>query len=201
VSGVGDAAPSIGRTPAEWLAWEEEQPERFELLWDEPTLMAGGSDNHDQLTLNLVRALHDAARGKGCSTRSSDIKIELPNGRWAYPDVFVRCGPRSGQERMFDDPSLIVEVLSPTTSSYDLQAKRWAYTEFSSLQHLLFVAQDQVKVEIASRSEDGSWRSVFYTRHDQTIPLPTLDTDLPLAAIYEDVSFAGDEPVAAEAGG
>lgn len=200
---MAEAAPRTKRTPAEWLAWEEQQPERWELIWDEPTLMAGGSDNHNQLTINIVRALYDAARRRGCSTRSSDVKVMLPNGRWAYPDVFVRCGVRTGQEKAFEDPTLIVEVLSPSTSNYDLQDKRWAYAELPSLQHLLFIAQDQVKVEIASRSEDGSWRSVYYTRPDQVIPLPALDAGLPLAAVYEEVAFgaAGADQAGMEAGG
>jgi Uma2 family endonuclease len=190
---MADAAEKRPMSPAEWLAWEERQPERWELLWDEPTLMAGGSDNHNLIALNVATRLREGLRGRGCSVRSSDVKIGLPGGRWTYPDVFVRCGPRTGRETMFDDPVVIVEVLSPGTSNYDLDEKRWAYEEIATLRHLLLVAQDRVKVELATRAADGSWRSVFHTAQNQSLPLEAIDVELPLAAIYEDVTFDGEE--------
>jgi Uma2 family endonuclease len=191
---MASAAPLPRRTPAEWLAWEERQAERWELLGDEPRLMAGGSDNHNQIALNVATALRERLRGGACSVRASDVKVRLPDGRWAYPDVFVRCGPRTGRETLFDDPVVIVEVLSPGTSSYDLEAKRWAYQEIPSLRHLLLVAQDRVKVELASRAADGSWRSVFHTGLDQLLPLEAIGVELPLAAVYADVTFEAEEP-------
>lgn len=189
------AAP---RSPAEWRAWEEQQPERWEFVGDEPTLMAGGTDSHNAIAVNVASWLRERLRGRDCHVRAADVKVDLADGRWAYPDVFVRCGPRTGTETSFGDPLLIVEVLSPHTASYDLQPKRWAYQELASLRHLLFVAADRVKVEHASRAADGSWRSVFYTSLDQLVPLEALRLELPLIRIYEDVPLGVREAGRAE---
>lgn len=177
-------------TPAEWLAWEERQPERYELLWDEPTLMAGGSVRHDDIALNIASALRGSLRGTGCRVNTGDVKVGLPTGRWVYPDLLVRGTPRAGTETVIDDPVVVVEVLSPGTTAYNTTDKRWSYQEVTSLQHLVLVAQDRAKVEVASRAGDGTWRSVFHVGLEGTFRLDALDVTLPLAAVYEDVDLS-----------
>jgi Uma2 family endonuclease len=189
---MAEAAAKVRRTVAEWRAWEESQPERFELLGDEPRMMAGSSDSHNAITLNVASWLRERLRGRDCHVRAADVKVTLPSGRWLYPDVFVRCGPRTGRETAFGDPVLVVEVLSASTAGIDLGAKRWAYQELASLADLLFVASDRVKVEHAVPVGDGSWRSVFYTGLEQVVPLDGLGLALPLAAIYEGVPLEGE---------
>jgi Uma2 family endonuclease len=181
-------APASRRTRQEWLAWEEAQPERYELLWDEPTLMAGGTDRHAGIAVNVAALLRERLRGTPCRVRT-DLKVGLPDGRWVYPDVFVRCTPRGGTETLIDDPVLVVEVLSPGTLIYNTSEKRWAYQGLPSLRHLLVVAQDQAKVEVASRDPDGTWRSVFHIGLDAELHLAAFDINLPLAGIYEDIEF------------
>jgi Uma2 family endonuclease len=182
------------RSPAEWLAWEEQQPERHELLWDEPTLMAGGTDRHAGIAVNVVAFLRDRLRGGPCRVRA-DVKVAISGGRWVYPDAFVRCTPRRGGETIVDDPVVVVEVLSPGTLIYDTNEKRWAYQEIPSLRHLVLVAPDRPKVEVATRAEDGTWRSVFHLGLDAEARLDALGLSLPLAAVYEEV----DLPSAASA--
>lgn len=189
---MGQPAPKVRRTIAEWRAWEEVQPERFELLGDEPRMMAGGTDTHNAIALNVASWLRERLRGRNCHVRASDVKVALPDGRWLYPDVFVRCGPRTGRETAFEDPVLVVEVLSASTAGIDLGVKRWAYQELASLADLLFVATDRIKVEHAVPAGDGSWRSVFYTSLEQAIPLDRLGLALPLSAIYEGVPLEGE---------
>jgi Uma2 family endonuclease len=182
----------IRRTVEEWRVWEQAQPERWELLGDEPRLMAGGSDSHNAIALNVAGWLRERLRGRDCHVRAADVKVVLPSGRWVYPDVFVRCGPRTGRETAFGDPVLVVEVLSASTAGIDLGTKRWAYQELASLGDLLFVATDRIKVEHAVPAGDGSWRSVFYTDPGQVVPLDRLGLALPLAAIYEGVPLEGE---------
>jgi hypothetical protein len=74
-------APASRRTRQEWLAWEEAQPERYELLWDEPTLMAGGTVRHSSITLNIAALLRERLRGGPCRVQA-DVKVGLPDGRW-----------------------------------------------------------------------------------------------------------------------
>jgi Uma2 family endonuclease len=189
---MAEPAVKARRTVAEWRAWEESQPERYELLGDEPRMMAGGTAAHNELAQNIAGWLRERLRGRDCRTFLADVKVVLPSGRWLYPDVFVRCGPRTGRETAFGDPVLVVEVLSASTAGIDLGAKRWAYQELASLADLLFVASDRVKVEHAVPVGDGSWRSVFYTDLEQVVPLDGLGLALPLAAIYEGVPLEGE---------
>lgn len=183
-------------TPAEWLAWEERQPERYELLWEEPTPMAGGSVRHNDIALNMASALRGTLRGTGCRVNTGEVKVSLPTGKWLYPDLFVRCTPRLGTDTKIDDPVVVVEVLSPGTTAYNTNEKRWLYQEVPSLRHLVLVAQDRTKVEVASRDDDGTWRSVFHVGLEGALRLDAIDVTLPLAAIYEDIDFSPPAPSA-----
>jgi Uma2 family endonuclease len=182
------------RTPAEWRAWEERQPEKWEHVLDEPTMMAGGTARHNEIALNIVTALRQRLRGGLCRAYMADLKVVHPSGRWSYPDVVVRCGERLDRETGADDPVVVFEVLSPGTENYDMQAKRWFYQEMPSLRHILFVAQDRIKVEVASLAEDGSWRSVFLTDPTGSAALDAPGLELPLAEIYDDIPFPPPAP-------
>jgi Uma2 family endonuclease len=186
---MASPAPKANLTPAEWRAWEERQPERWELVHDEPTLMAGGTARHNDITINIATALRARLRGKPCRVYMTDLKVLHPSGRWTYPDVVVRCGERLSRETGFDDPVVIVEVLSPGTENYDLQAKRWLYAEMASLKHLVFVAQNRSMVELVTRAEDGSWRSVFLTELTHAVRLDAIGAELSLAEIYDEIPF------------
>ncbi len=188
---MGEPAPRLRRTVAEWRAWEEQQPERYELLGDEPRMMAGGTASHNRIALNVAGWLRERLRGRDCRTFLSDVEVALPSGRWLYPDLFVRCGPWTGRETVFADPVLVVELLSSHTLGVDRGTSRWAYQELASLADLLMVATDRVEVEHAVPAGDGSWRSVFHTDLAQTIRLDGLGLALPLSAIYEGVSLEG----------
>jgi Uma2 family endonuclease len=177
------------RTPAEWLAWEEQQLERYELLWDEPTLMAGVTLNHSRITLNILTYLRSRLRGGPCRV-DADVKVGLSDGRWLYPDAFVHCTPRGGRETLVDDPVVVVEVLSSGTLIYNTNDKRWDYQEIPSLRHLVIVAPDRPKVEVATRGGDGTWRSVFHVDLDAEARLDALDLALPLAVVYDEVDFS-----------
>jgi Uma2 family endonuclease len=196
---MAEPARKSGRTPAEWLAWEEQQPERYELVYDEPHMMAGGSARHADIIGNVFTALRQRLGGGLCRTYVGDLKVLHPSGRWTYPDVIVRCGERLDRETGTDDPVIIVEILSPSTERYDDSTKRWLYQEIPALQHLVLVAQDEAKVEVATRTPDGAWRSVFLRGLDQAIGLEALDVELPLAEVYADVDFGAPGDVAQEA--
>jgi Uma2 family endonuclease len=195
-------AGRLGWTPAEWRAWEETQPERWELVGDEPTLMAGGTPRHNDISGNIYIALRRLLRGRPCRPYMTDVKTIHPSGRWVYPDVVVRCGERLDREPGIEDAVLAIEVLSPGTENHDLDRKRWLYVEMPTLRHVLYVAQDRPMVELYSRSEDGSWRSLYLTGLEGAARIDGLGLDLALAEIYDDIPFpppASAEEAQAEA--
>lgn len=175
--------------PAEWRAWEEKQPERWELVGDEPTLMAGATPRHNDIAINIVTALRRMLRGGPCRAYTSDVKTFHPSGRWAYPDVVVRCGERLDREPGIEDAVVAVEVLSPGTEGYDLDRKRWLYVGMPSLRHVLYVAQDEPRVELYSREADGSWRSVYLSGLEAVARIEALGVELGLAEIYDEIPF------------
>ncbi|MEK0082782.1 Uma2 family endonuclease [Benzoatithermus flavus] len=182
-------AEKLGRTPAEWRAWEEKQPERWELVGDEPTLMAGGTPRHNDITINIVTAFRRMLRGSPCRAYTSDVKTIHPSGRWVYPDAVVRYGERLDREAGIEDAVLAVEVLSPGTESHDTQNKRWFYVEMPTLRHVLYVAQDRPRVELYSRGENGTWQSRSLSGLEAVVRIDTLGLELPLAEIYDEIPF------------
>ena len=183
---------SLSRVPTDlqgFLAWENCQPDRYELIAGAVRPREGGTRAHDLIAVTIGALLH-AAVGRRCYVHGSCLKVVSPDGMVAYPDVLVRCGPLVAEATDCDDPVLIVEVLSLLTRAGALIHKRWAYQAIPSLRHLLYVDAARLKVELATRSEDGSWHSVFLEGPDAIVRLDALHTSLPLAEVYEGTGLA-----------
>lgn len=177
-----------------FLDWEMRQPERFELAGGVVRLMAGGSEDHDRISLNIGAALRVRLRGTPCSAHLSNLKVlSRAANAVMYPDVFVRCGARDGGRAAIEDPVLVVEVLSESTAKHDLTRKRLAYEAMPSLRRIVFVSVDEARLDTRVRAEDGMWRDEAVEGLDASLPLPELGLTLPLTEIYEDseVALAG----------
>src|SRR5438094_8853924 len=100
--------------------------------------MAGASENHDTITVNVTVSLGSQVRGGPCRLSTADMRVHLLEAdRYTYPDVTVVCGERQfadGRRDVLLNPTLIVEVLSPTTEAYDRGEKAAAYRRRESLQ-------------------------------------------------------------------
>ncbi len=95
----------------EFLAWEREQPERYEYAGGVITMMTGGSAAHVTIALNLAITLRHALRGTGCRPFGSDMKV-IANRTVRYPDISVTCRPVDDRDYEISDPVLVIEVLS-----------------------------------------------------------------------------------------
>jgi Uma2 family endonuclease len=149
-------------TSAEFLSWEREQPERHEFFAGEVFLMAGGSPRHNALVASVTAALFSAHRHGVCRVLSADQRIGLPGGNdYVYADVSVVCGPmrlQPGTSDVFENPTLVAEVLSKRTESYDRGLKWDGYQRIVSLRDYLLVSQQRARVEHFQREADGTWR-------------------------------------------
>ncbi|MDW8342665.1 MAG: Uma2 family endonuclease [Geminicoccaceae bacterium] len=173
-----------------FLAWEERQELRYERLGGVVRAMAGGSLRHDRIAGNLRVFLHPHLRRRGCDDFGSDVKVASPRGDVTYPDLSVRCGPYDPNATTIEDPVLVVEVLSPSTAQRDLTLKRQAYESIPSLRVILYVWQDQPRIDVVRRGADGRWDDDEpAVGPDATLALPELGIEIPLAAVYEGVSF------------
>jgi len=185
------------RTLADFLAWEEQQTERYERVCGVVWMMTGGTIDHNRITLNVSDALRQRLRGGKCEAFVNDIKVVSPEEDVMYPDVLVACGDVGGQATLLEAPVVVVEVLSPSTASRDHGRKRWAYQTIASLEHYLLIDQNQPVVEVASRTADGSWRSVIHRGLEGRAQLTALGLEIGLDEIFARVTFAS---AAAEAG-
>ena len=131
-------------------------------------------------------------RGKPCRAFHSDVKIRLrfpTHLRFYYPDTSVVCRPNPPVDSYQDDPAVLVEVLSRSTRRVDEGEKKDAYLTIPSLGVYLLVEQDEPLVTAYRRTDQGFVREV-YEGLDAVIPLPEIETDLPLEEIYDAVEFA-----------
>ena len=117
-----------------------------------------------------------------------------------YPDVLIGCGDFQGKATRLDVPVVVVEVLSQSTATHDHGPNRWAYQTLASLQHYVLIDQYKSVVEIASRDDDGSWRSVIHRGLDGRVQLTALGVELGLKEIFARVTFGPASPAAAAGG-
>lgn len=179
-------------TVEEYLALERAAEYKSEYLAGEIVAMSGAGEPHDTITINIAGALHTQFRGRPCRVYASDMRVRVTStGLYTYPDVVAVCGPREFADDQRDtllNPALICEVLPPSTEAYDHGKKFGHYRRLESLQDYLLVAQDETRVEHYTRQGDA-W--LLYEARDlsDTIRLPSLESELTLAAIYENVEF------------
>jgi Uma2 family endonuclease len=159
---MGDAATTQRMSAGEYLAWERTQPSKHEYHLGEVFAMAGGSPRHNFLSTAVGAELRAAVRGKRCHVLSSDQRISAKQGeRYVYAAAVVVCGGAKmapGTGDVLANPSILVEVLSSSTETYDRGEKWEAYQRLASLTDYLLVAQRSVRVEHYRRERDGSWR-------------------------------------------
>jgi Uma2 family endonuclease len=171
----------------DYLAWEVEQSEKHEYFAGEVFAMAGASDAHVTISLNLAVALRSHLRGKPCRVYIADMKVEVARvDAFFYPDVFVSCA--AADTELADrkrEPLLLVEVLSPTTASYDRGAKFASYRQLESLQEYVLIDTERVAVDVFRLDASGHWVLYPYGP-DEMVELASVSLTLPIAAIYED---------------
>lgn len=180
---MATSSRAIPTIPADFLAWESRQRQRYELVGGVARAMRGGMVGHNLLAGRVLVALQTQL-GPGCTAHQSDLKVSSPAGMVTYPDVLARCGPFDEDATEADHPVLIVEILSPSTRREDLIRKRYGYQAIPSLRWLLYVEPKKVQVEVVTREGDNSWRSVFVTDPKATIRLEGLGVSLKVGELY-----------------
>ena len=183
-------APVAPLSVDSFLAWEEQQPDRFELVGGTVRMMAGGTEGHDRIAGNIFAALRSRLRGRPCSAHGSNLKVASREaGAVMYPDAFVRCGPRNDQRMMVEDPVVVFEVLSEGTLKHDLTRKRLAYEAMPSLRRIVYVSVDELRIDMRVRSTGGLWSDEPIEGLGVVITLTEIGIELPMAEIYEDTEL------------
>lgn len=176
----------------DYLAAERRAETKSEYLDGEVFSMSGASLRHNRAVWNLAGSLYGQLRGRGCEAFVSDMRVRIPaTDLFTYPDIAVVCGePRFDGSELDTllNPTLLIEVLSPSTEGYDRGKKFAHYRTLESLREYVLVAQEEVRVELFTRREDGHWLLSEAGQLDETIPLAAIGCELRLADVYERVS-------------
>ncbi|MBS3967425.1 MAG: Uma2 family endonuclease [Truepera sp.] len=151
--------------------------------------MAGSSQRHNQLALNLVIQLWPRAQAAGCRVYASDMKVRIGDEAVYYPDVVVTCSAEP-HPLYLECPCLIVEVLSPSTEGTDHREKLLNYQKLASLQAYLLVDSESRRAEGYYRDQ-GGWLYRLVEEEGE-LPFACLDLKRSLSAIYGAVSVPGE---------
>jgi len=185
--------PKKRYTPEEYLALERQAEHKSQYYDGEIFAMAGASRRHNLIAMNIGSELRTRLRGRPCEVYGSDMRVKVsPTGLYTYPDVVVVCGePRfeDDHEDTLLNPTLIVEVLSPSTEDYDRGRKFAHYRRIESLAEYVLVAQQEHHVERFRRQETGEWVLRETDRPDDTLALASIDCELALVEVYDKVEF------------
>ncbi len=170
----------------DYLEGEKDASVRYEYVHGEVFAMAGASDVHNTIGLNIVVALNPAARQKGCRVYASDMKVRAADEVFYYPDVMFVCD--DGPDPYYKDkPCVIVEVISPSTVRTDGNEKRYAYEKLPSLRLYLLVDSRRRFVTGYYSGENG-WEERHFAKGD-TVPIPCADVSLTMEDIYIQTPF------------
>lgn len=179
------ALKSDKMTVDEFLEWCLTQEERYELVDGLPQMMTGARKAHDRAMRRGLLALSAKLRGGPCEAFSDDIAVIIPGGQTRRADVVVDCGPSNDDDMRASKPVLVIEVLSPSTRSYDLLRKTAEYKTVPSLRYILHIEPDEVMAIFHERLTDGHWTETPLIGRDTEIHMPEINVSLTLGEFYE----------------
>lgn len=183
------AAPNLRMTEAEYLAFERDSEQRHEFVNGEVVAMAGGSPLHAAVTTAALVALGSRLRGKPCRPYGSDLRVHVPNtGLYCYPDVTVVCGPlerHTDDRNVVTNPTVVVEVYSPSTRAHDQGPKAAHYRMCSTIQSILLVDPIERTVEQYTRIDTTRWEIERHTEVGE-LHLAVLGLMVPVAELFAD---------------
>lgn len=193
------AIPVPYLSQAEYLERERSAPTKSEYFRGDIFLMAGGSESHNLISLNIGTALNVVLADRPCRVYPSDQRISCLTGLMTYPDVSVVCGEREYLDDRRDtllNPLVVIKVLSPSTEGYDRGKKFEHYRTILSLREYILVAQDAATIERFARDgASGQWTLSEYHGLDATLPLDALNCQIALKDVYRKIDFPPATPV------
>lgn len=181
-------------TPEEYLSLEQQSELRHEFLDGCVYAMAGESPTHSTICFNLAVAVGSRIKSTPCRGFSPNMKVRAgERGLYAYPDLMIVCGEpvfQDGHTDVLLNPTVIFEVLPPSTAAYDRGEKFARYrAQIETLTDYVLVAQDAPHIERHTRQPDGSWARAESDGIEAALSLPSIGCELPLSEIYSRVTL------------
>jgi Uma2 family endonuclease len=178
-------------SPQEYLELERKASFKSEYRHGLIVPMAGASIQHITISDNFTRHLGNQLEDQPCQAYSSDLKVRTGN-TYSYPDVTVVCGTLKFEDIESDvliNPTLVIEILSPSTEAYDRGAKFTEYRDLKSFGEYVLASQTEPLIEQYIKQVDGSWKFLVHKGLTSTLKLETINCTLSLKDIYRRVKF------------
>ncbi len=187
------AHPVTRITPEEYLAADRAADFKSEYYDGLMYAMASGKAVHSAIIWNVTAGLHQALRERPCIVYPTELRLRVsPAGLYTYPDVMVVCGEPSFADDQNDtllNPTLIVEVLLPSTEAHDRGFKFAQYRKLESLREYVLVAQTEPRVEKFLRHSMGQWVLSEHKGLEAVCHLESTGCQIPLAEVYYKIPF------------
>ncbi len=193
-------------TVEEYLAFERESLEKHEYIdgriiplhgdYETPTAMAGASRKHNLIGGNVFGELRNQLKGKNCEIYFNDMRVRTKPKRYGYPDVVVVCGEPNFADNEFDvllNPTVLVEVLSPSTRFLDKTEKLEIFQKMDSLKECLLIEQSKARIEHYIKQTPKQWLLRIYEDAEEMINLESIGCKISLTDIYAQVKFENAE--------
>lgn len=180
-------------TIEEYLELERAAIEKHEYYQGEIFAMSGALLPHIIITGNTFSFLHQKLKGKSCRPFNSDMRTHVEkNTLFTYPDITVVCGEvntLNSDNFNLINPTIIIEILSKSTKSYDRGDKFKLYRDVPTLKEYILINSEAIGVEAFRLNEKSHWELEEYKGIEDILQIPTLQLSIPLAEVYDDTSF------------
>lgn len=174
----------------DYLALDQNsQDVHYEYLEGELRMLAGGSPNHSIIGMNLAGILYTQLADKPCIAYNSDMQLQLSESRYVYPDITITCDPRDQEpeDKKIHYPSVIIEVLSPSTENVDRGTKLLYYQAYPTIQDYLMIGSQSILVEVYHR-EKSRWTLSRYGLQDE-VEIESLGITFLVHDVYKKTSL------------
>ena len=193
------AKPRPYLTEINYLKRERVSTIKHEYYAGEIFAMSGASEAHNLIASNVNAIIYAQIRGRGCRIYPSDMRIRIvKTGLYTYPDMTIVCGMPEFTDMTKRDtllnPTLIIEILSPSTERYDRGVKFQNYRTIGTLKEYILIAQNKHHIERYTRHEGNTWILTEAVGIDSTIVLESIQCTLSLADAYELVDLPPESP-------
>ncbi len=183
-------------SPKDYLRLERLAETKSELHRGHVVAMSGASRVHGRIVMNLSGSLHNQLRSRPCNNYAGDLRVGIPGrSSYFYPDIVVTCGHEEFEDEQKDtllNPTVVIEVLSPSTEAYDRGLKFRYYQSIPSLREYLLVSQAVRRFEVYRRQDDGTWIYESLQFGDFQVELRSVNCVLTSLEAYEKTDAEGE---------
>ncbi len=173
----------------DYLKGEEFSPIKHEYVEGEVYAMAGTSNNHSRIAINITTALSIHLRDSPCEPFAGATKVRAAIDVFYYPDILVSCEETEKDSYFRNNPILVIEITSPSTEHIDRREKLFAYQRITSVQEYAVIDQHRMNVELHRRQPNANWITYFFDASDDRIEFQAVGLTLPITEIYRRVRF------------